>query len=76
MKTSIADAAGMDASPTGAALDTHAPAKSSAGRERHVPSRPPTHQLPIRHGHIVRRRSPTASASRSLADSRPQMATV
>jgi len=52
MKASVADAAGMVVSPTGAACDIRAPIYFGRSRER-VTSRPPVHQLPIRHGHNV-----------------------
>ena len=64
MKAPVADAAGKDASPSGAARDTHAPIIVLVGHARQVPSRPPDHQLPIRHGHNVRRRSPTGVSKR------------
>jgi hypothetical protein len=59
MKASLADAAGMDASPTAVACDTDEPIKIwtvTQGRCRRVRT---DHQLRIRHGHNVRGRSPT-----------------
>jgi hypothetical protein len=58
MKASVAAAAGRDASRSGAAPDTDAPIFHSVGHASQMPSRLPDHQLPIRYGHGVRRRTP------------------
>ena len=65
MKASVADAAGKDA-----IAERDGPRHGCAhlirdGHARQVPSRPPDHQLPIRHGHNVRRRSPTGVSKRT-----------
>ena len=68
MKASVADAAGMDTSPTGATCDIRAPSIFCAVTRGRCPRVRPDRQLPIRCGHNVRRHSPTAPRSRSITE--------